>query len=70
MSFYKTSDLPLKKYGAWAGNPRGTPYKPGRCAESVSPPPGYISSQCSRKAVVGLFCRQHAKKRGLTGADR
>ena len=49
-----------RRYGAWAGNPAGTPEDPFKCIEVV--PDGYRSCQCSRKrghGPDGLYCRQH-----------
>jgi hypothetical protein len=55
-----------KRYGQWAGNPKGQPYNPKQCAHEVFPRGGsYITYQCSRKPGYGpdkLFCKQHAKK--------
>lgn len=51
------------RYGEWAGNPRGYPYKTGFCAYGVYDP--YIEHQCNRKnghGLSGLYCKQHAKK--------
>ena len=51
-------EYPLKVYGAWAGNPRGTPYDPKRCAYSVIEPRG-VAHQCQRKSRLGIWCYQH-----------
>lgn len=51
------------RYNTWAGNPKGTPYKSGRCAYSVWN--NRLSYQCSKKAHTGpnsLYCGIHAKK--------
>lgn len=51
-----------KRYGRWAGNKRGDPYKEGKCAYEVW---DHVSRQCSRKkghGVNGLYCKQHEKK--------
>jgi hypothetical protein len=53
-----------KRYGQWAGNPRGTAYNPEKCAHEVHSPDGWRWYQCSRKNGHGpdeLFCKQHAK---------
>lgn len=53
----------LEKYGAWAGNPKGTKPNYNKCAESVAD--GYRFKQCSRPNGHGpdcAFCKQHAKK--------
>ena len=60
-------NYPLLRYGEWAGNPKGNPYYPARCAYEVFPSRG-ISYQCLRKPGHGpkdLFCKQHGKMVGL-----
>lgn len=55
----------LRRYGEWAGNPRGIREDITRCIEEVSPPPGWISKQCTRKrghGPAGEYCAQHAKR--------
>jgi len=50
------------RYGSWVGNPKGTPYKEGRCAYEVWS--AFISYQCTRNnghGPEGLYCKQHAK---------
>jgi hypothetical protein len=67
-----------RRYNVWGGNPNGTPYKEGRCAEQVwQQGRGALSYQCTRKAVTGpdkLFCRQHdpdaVKARQKASTDR
>ena len=58
-------DYPLKVYGAWAGNSKGQPYDPERCAYAVRyDPRSPTKFQCSRKrghGPDGLFCKQHAE---------
>jgi hypothetical protein len=49
---------PRKVYGAWAGNPRGTPYDKLRCAYSVIEARG-VGHQCQRRASQGIWCHQH-----------
>jgi hypothetical protein len=54
-----------RRYGAWAGNPRGTPEDPARCVAEVSD--GYLLKQCGRPrghGPGGLYCKQHGKKAG------
>lgn len=57
--------LSEKRYGAWAGNPKGRPYNPEQCAEEVSDRTGWHFYQCNRIKGFGkdgLYCKQHAKK--------
>jgi hypothetical protein len=67
------SDLPTTKeqalktrYNEWAGNPKGTPYTPGRCAMEVHEAGrSCMCYQCHRKpghGPAGLYCGQHAKE--------
>lgn len=55
-----------KRYGTWAGNPRGNPEDPLRCREQVRPSTGsWIAHQCLKKrghGPGGEFCKQHAKR--------
>lgn len=59
---------PKERYGAWAGDPKGHPYDPKRCAQEVWPATmcyGWAPYQCSRRngyGERGLFCKQHAKE--------
>lgn len=58
-----TDEMKNKRYGAWAGNPNGKPYKPERCAYETYI--DYIGRQCNRKkghGPGGLYCKQHAAK--------
>lgn len=53
-----------RRYGVWAGEPKGRPEDPSQCIEEIwdNFTHGY---QCSRKrghGPDGLFCKQHAKK--------
>ena len=53
----------LYRYGAWAGNPKGTPYNHNCCAYEVSD--GWLFRQCYRKSGYGpeqLYCKSHAKR--------
>lgn len=54
-----------RRYGTWAGNPKGRAEDLERCIESVSGSGRYISGQCSRRRGWGLngdFCLQHSKR--------
>jgi len=54
-----------RRYGAWAGNPKGRAYMASQCAYSVYPNERFaIPKQCTRKPGHGpdaLYCAQHAK---------
>jgi len=53
-----------RRYGAWAGNPKGQPEDPEKCIVEVYDQ-GLIPRQCSRKRGYGengLYCKQHAKR--------
>jgi hypothetical protein len=58
----KTLDEARKiRYGCWAGNPNGVPYREGYCAKTVAETGRAIRFyQCQRKAVIGIWCRQHS----------
>ena len=52
-----------RRYGEWAGNPKGYPEDKTRCVEPVTERGMYIQHQCSRKrghGPDGELCRQHA----------
>ena len=52
----------MRRYGAWAGNPRGYREDPKKCIAEVAS--GFLFYQCSRKRGHGPreeFCKQHAK---------
>ena len=54
-----------KRYGVWAGNPRGYQYSPDNCAAEVLPSGMWEYHQCSRRTGHGpgqLYCKQHAAK--------
>lgn len=67
-----------RRYGRWAGNPKGTPERVGDCLASVVGYMGWRSKQCSRRAthtIDGDFvegedtrtpelCYQHAARAG------
>lgn len=53
-----------KRYGVWAGRPKGSPYSPEQCAFQVFPGRS-IHYQCVRKpghGIAKLYCKQHAQK--------
>lgn len=56
-------EYPKERYGKWAGNPKGHPYNPTRCAYEVfTNNRGYIHHQCVKKRGHGpdeLFCKVH-----------
>ena len=55
----------VRRYNAWAGNPKGHPEDKSRCAVSVTPNErgGFVHShQCRRPrghGPGGLYCKQH-----------
>jgi hypothetical protein len=57
-----------RRYGMWAGQPKGKPEDTSRCIESVRNPNiarGMVSKQCARPRGFGTngdFCKQHAKR--------
>jgi hypothetical protein len=54
-----------RRYGDWAGNPKGVLEDKTKCIKEVWPTSGYIPYQCNRKrghGAKGLFCKQHAKE--------
>lgn len=56
-----------RRYGVWAGDPKGHPEAPERCIAEIPHPPSWQYAQCSRKRGHGLhgdYCKQHAKKAG------
>lgn len=58
----RSNALYRERYGQWAGNNAGSPPDYTRCCADVWPPPGHISSQCSRKrghGPDGAYCKQH-----------
>jgi len=54
-----------KRYGQWAGQPKGVPEDKTRCIQTVWPQSGsWADYQCRRKRGYGpdgLYCKQHAK---------
>lgn len=56
----------MRRYGQWAGNPRGDPEDPARCIEEVRPATREYwmhGRQYNRKrgqGPDGLYCKQHA----------
>lgn len=65
-------------YGAWAGDPKGTPEDTTRCIETVQEPGrGIFFHQCRRKrgfGPKGLYCKQHdpaeVKRRDIATTKR
>lgn len=55
-------ESPNYRYERWAGNNKGYAQKPDKCVQSVYSGGSYISSQCKRKRVNGLYWKQHTKK--------
>ena len=57
--------MDTRRYGQWAGDPRGVAEDTTKCiAEVRGGPGGYIRYQCYRKrghGLDGLYCKQHAK---------
>ena len=55
-----------RRYGTWAGCPKGHPEDVVRCAEAIYDSVNrYYSRQCTRVRGFGLngeFCKQHAKR--------
>jgi len=54
-----------RRYGEWAGNPKGHPENKEYCIASVYGERSMIDHQCTRKrghGPDGLYCRQHAKQ--------
>jgi hypothetical protein len=55
-----------RRYGEWAGNPKGRPEDKTRCIEEVWPRANtWVPYQCSRPrghGPDGLWCKQHARR--------
>lgn len=55
-----------RRYGEWAGNPKGTKEDPARCVEEVCGADRWpVFHQCRRKRGYGpggAYCRQHGKR--------
>ena len=56
-----------RRYGFWAGNPKGYPENVTHCIEDVYPPGRHsmIPYQCARKrghGKTGLYCKQHSRR--------
>jgi hypothetical protein len=51
-----------RRYGNSALSPKGIAFRPGFCAEEVWDPTRWRSYQCTRKATVGEYCKQHSKR--------
>ena len=55
----------LRRYGQWAGSPRGFAEDTRHCIAEVYSRHLTLPGQCSRKrghGPDGLYCKQHAKK--------
>jgi hypothetical protein len=53
-----------KRYGQWAGDPKGRPEDPERCVAEVADNVSNLFHQCSRYRGHGpgaVWCKQHAK---------
>lgn len=56
-----------RRYGKWAGNPRGVAEDPNRCIEEVFSAKGfsgYVGHQCSRprgQGANGEYCTIHSR---------
>lgn len=58
----------VRKYGIWAGNPKGIPEDKTRCIKEVYDSTGWHAYQCKKKrghGPDGLYCKQHAKQRNV-----
>ena len=56
-------DARKRRYGEWAGNPRGHAFDPMYCAYEVPENRGWSYRQCGRrpgKGPAGLYCGTHA----------
>jgi hypothetical protein len=54
-----------RRYGAWAGSPKGRIEDTSKCAEQVRPDKSWVQRQCSRERGYGPnqeYCKMHAKK--------
>lgn len=54
-----------RRYGSWAGNPKGNPENKLHCVAEVWPTDGWVPYQCRRKRGFGPngeYCKQHALK--------
>lgn len=57
----------MRRYGVWAGNPKGRPENYEHCVAGVWPKEGhaFTSYQCARKRGHGPndeYCKQHGAK--------
>jgi hypothetical protein len=65
MNMKANRDTEVRRYGQWAGNPKGEEEDPTRCVKEVWPSDGWTPYQCPRKrghGPDGLYCKQHAKR--------
>ena len=57
--------MEIRRYGCWAGMPRGVAEDITKCIKEVYPAGrSIIPSQCNRKrghGANGLYCKQHAR---------
>lgn len=57
--------MEIRRYGCWAGMPRGVAEDITKCIKEVYPAGrSIIPSQCNRKrgyGTNGLYCKQHAR---------
>ena len=54
-----------KRYGQWAGNPKGHAQDPERCVAAIYGRREFVEHQCYRKhghGPGGSYCSQHAKR--------
>lgn len=54
----------MRRYGIFAGNPKGIPEDTTKCVEEVQTQYDVIGHQCDRKRGYGpngLYCKQHGK---------
>lgn len=61
--------MTTRRYGEWAGNPKGYPEDTARCIIEVAESRGWHYHQCLRKrgyGADGLYCLQHAKQQLAT----
>ena len=67
-----SGDIEPRRYGSWAGNPKGTKEDVQLCVKEVWH--NMMAAQCARKrghGPNGLYCKQHAKTATeLGGVDK
>ena len=52
----------MRIYDTGGATARNIKEDPKRCIEELTESGGWHQYQCRRKRVVGLYCKQHAKK--------